>query len=99
MSVPDPTAGSYPLALLTNPNRVAFNLYPFVHLLPSGNVFIFAGQDSVVLNVQTNQVVADLPVLDQLHPKYAGYKKGMENIFRNYPVAGTSVMFTLDPGE
>ena len=51
-----PSAGNYPLALLTDPNSIGFNLYPFVHLLPSGNVFIFAGQNSVVLNVQTNQV-------------------------------------------
>ena len=55
---------------------------------------------SIVLSLLPSaQVVVNLPVLDQLHPKYAGYKKGMEKIYRNYPVAGTSVMFTLDPGE
>lgn len=57
------------------------NLYPFVHLLPDGNLFIFANQDSIVYNYATNTVVKTLP-------KIPGEP-------RNYPSAGSSVMLPL----
>ena len=47
---------SHPLAMLTDPSTVPFALYPFVHVMASGLVYIFAGQKSVLLNYQTNQV-------------------------------------------
>ena len=42
--------------MLTQVDNVPFNLYPFVHVLPSGLVFIFAGQLSVLLDYTVNRV-------------------------------------------
>ncbi|KAJ7543510.1 hypothetical protein O6H91_09G041100 [Diphasiastrum complanatum] len=57
------------------------NFYPFVHLLPDGNLFIFANKDSILYNYKTNTVVMNYPTL-QGEP-------------RNYPSAGSSVMLPL----
>lgn len=57
------------------------NLYPFVHLLPDGNLYIFANQDSIVYNYVANAVV-------KRFPKIPGGP-------RNYPSAGSSVMLPL----
>ena len=61
------------------------NLYPFVHLLPDGNLFVFANRDSVVLNYKTGKVVREFPVIP------GGP--------RNYPSAGSSVMLPLLASE
>ena len=42
--------------MLTQVDNLPFNLYPFVHVLPSGLVFIFAGQLSVLLDYTVNRV-------------------------------------------
>eukprot|EP00270_Netrium_digitus_P005145 TRINITY_DN16704_c0_g1_i1.p1 TRINITY_DN16704_c0_g1~~TRINITY_DN16704_c0_g1_i1.p1 ORF type:complete len:650 (-),score=136.04 TRINITY_DN16704_c0_g1_i1:184-2055(-) len=68
----------YPLELLNK--NVMYNLYPHVHLLPNGLVFIFA-QDWVLLNTSTNSVV-----------KY--YNKTGADI-RCYPHAGSSAILPL----
>ena len=57
------------------------NLYPFVHLLPNNNLFIFANRDSILFNWQGNYVVRKYPTIPG-EP-------------RNYPSAGSSVMLPL----
>ena len=57
------------------------NLYPFVHLLPDGNLYVFANQDSIVYNYMTNTMVKTFPTIPG-NP-------------RNYPSAGSSVMLPL----
>lgn len=37
------------------------NMYPFVHLLPSGNLFVFANRDSIILNYIDDTVVKTFP--------------------------------------
>jgi hypothetical protein len=56
-------------------------LYPYVHLLPNNKLFIFANQDSILYDWQTNTVAANLPTLP------GGP--------RNYPSAGSSVLLPL----
>ncbi|KAF8696004.1 hypothetical protein HU200_036885 [Digitaria exilis] len=58
------------------------NLYPFVHLLTDGTLFIFANDRSIVFNYQTGQVVRELPVLPG-----GG---------RNYPASGMSALLPID---
>lgn len=57
------------------------NLYPYVHLLPDGNLFIFANNKAVLFDHQVNRVVREYPPLD------GGP--------RNYPSAGSSAMLAL----
>lgn len=57
------------------------NYYPFVHLLPDGNLYIFANRDSIIYNYQTATVVMTFPTIPG-EP-------------RNYPSAGSSVMLPL----
>jgi hypothetical protein len=77
----NPTAN--PLQILRDTtDDVENNLYPFVHLLPDGNLFIFANDRSVVLDPRTGQVVRELPVLPG-----GG---------RNYPASGMSALLPLD---
>ncbi|KAG2599774.1 aldehyde oxidase GLOX-like [Panicum virgatum] len=58
------------------------NLYPFVHLLTDGTLFIFANDRSVVFDYRSGQVVRDLPALPG-----GG---------RNYPASGMSALLPLD---
>ncbi|XP_010262660.1 PREDICTED: aldehyde oxidase GLOX [Nelumbo nucifera] len=57
------------------------NLYPYVHLLPNGHLFIFANNKAVLYDYVTNSIVRDYPPLD------GGP--------RNYPSAGSSAMLAL----
>jgi hypothetical protein len=57
------------------------NLYPFTHLSPDGNLFIFANQDSILLNWKTGIVLRNYPALP------GGP--------RNYPSSGSSVLLPL----
>ncbi|XP_047961418.1 aldehyde oxidase GLOX [Salvia hispanica] len=57
------------------------NLYPYVHLLPNAQLFIFANNKAVSYDYISNQVTRTYPVLD------GGP--------RNYPSAGSSVMLAL----
>ncbi|XP_071911020.1 putative aldehyde oxidase Art an 7 [Coffea arabica] len=57
------------------------NLYPFVYLLPDGNVYVFANSKSIILNPYTGETIRQLPEL-------AGGS-------RNYPVSGMSVLLPL----
>ncbi|XP_057808442.1 aldehyde oxidase GLOX [Salvia miltiorrhiza] len=57
------------------------NLYPYVHLLPNGELFIFANNKAVSYDYNSNKVTRNYPVL-----------KGGP---RNYPSAGSSAMLAL----
>ncbi|KAI4354578.1 hypothetical protein L6164_003428 [Bauhinia variegata] len=57
------------------------NLYPYVHLLPSGHLFIFANTKAVLYDHESNKVLRNYPPLD------GGP--------RNYPSAGSSAMLAL----
>ncbi|GMN41773.1 hypothetical protein TIFTF001_011003 [Ficus carica] len=58
------------------------NLYPFLHLLPDGNLFIFANNRSISFDYNQNKVVREFPVIP------GGYK-------RSYPSTGSSVLLPL----
>ncbi|ATZ50700.1 Bcgo1 [Botrytis cinerea B05.10] len=58
-----------------------YYMYPFVHLLNDGNLFVFVSKSSQVLNVGTNTIVKELPEL-------AGD-------YRTYPNTGGSVLLPL----
>ncbi|THF97969.1 aldehyde oxidase GLOX [Camellia sinensis] len=57
------------------------NLYPFLHLLPDGNLFIFANRRSISFDYVNNRVVKEFPEIP-------GEK-------RNYPSTGSSVLLPL----
>ncbi|MCD7457034.1 hypothetical protein HAX54_033951 [Datura stramonium] len=57
------------------------NLYPFLYLLPDGNLYIFANQRSISFDYVNNKVVKEFPMIP-------GEK-------RNYPSTGSSVMLPL----
>lgn len=75
--------GSFPLAFLKATNDAQNdNYYPFVHLLPNGNLYIFANRDSIEFNYNTRTVVRNFP-------RIPGEP-------RNYPSGGSSVLLPLD---
>lgn len=57
------------------------NLYPYVHLLPDGHLFVFANNKAVLYDYTANVIIRNYPVL--------------EGGPRNYPSAGSSVMMAL----
>lgn len=57
------------------------NLYPFVFLLPNGDLFVFASRNGVVLNIASGKVVKNLPTIPG-NP-------------RNYPSGGSAAMLPL----
>ncbi|KAK9757230.1 hypothetical protein RND81_01G150100 [Saponaria officinalis] len=59
------------------------NLYPFVHLISDGHVFIFANRDSILLNYKLGKVM-------KTYPRIPG--KGS----RTFPGSGSSVVLPLD---
>ncbi|PRQ40862.1 putative galactose oxidase [Rosa chinensis] len=58
------------------------NLYPFLHLLPDGNLFVFANNRSILFDYNNNTVVKAFPVM----------RGGVK---RSYPATGSSVMLPL----
>ncbi|XP_031284269.1 aldehyde oxidase GLOX [Pistacia vera] len=58
------------------------NLYPFLHLLPDGNLFIFANRRSILFDYVNNKVVKEFPVIPG-------------NDKRSYPSTGSSVLLPL----
>lgn len=58
------------------------NLYPFLHLLPDGNLFIFANRRSILFDHNKNKIIKEFPVIP-------GTDK------RNYPSTGSSVLLPL----
>ncbi|XP_024400855.1 aldehyde oxidase GLOX [Physcomitrium patens] len=80
--VPANGRGTYYLDLLEKTNDAQQdNLYPFVHLLPNNQLFIFANRDSILYDWQSNTVVKNFPTIPG-EP-------------RNYPSAGSSVLLPL----
>ncbi|KAF9973719.1 hypothetical protein BGZ73_003019 [Actinomortierella ambigua] len=84
-----PTWELYP-PLPNNPTHFDFldqtlpyNLYPMVHLLPDGNLFIFANQKSVIFSTKTWEIIKTLP--------------DIPGAPRNYPLTGGSVLLPLRP--
>ncbi|RVW70255.1 Aldehyde oxidase GLOX [Vitis vinifera] len=59
------------------------NLYPFLHLLPDGNLFIFANTRSISLDYKRNRVVQEFPQITGGEP-------------RNYPSSGSSVLLPIN---
>ncbi|KAK9099013.1 hypothetical protein Syun_026058 [Stephania yunnanensis] len=81
----NPQKSDTPLALLRETTDIyENNLYPFVHLSTDGNIFVFANNRSILLNLKTNKVVKEFPVL-------AGGS-------RNYPGSGMSAMLPIKLG-
>jgi len=77
--VPANGRGQYNVPLLSATNDAQNdNYYPFVHLLPNNELFIFANRDSILFNWQTHATVKNFPTIPG-EP-------------RNYPSAGSSVM-------
>lgn len=62
------------------------NLYPFLHLLPDGNLFIFANTKSILFSYKQNTVVREFPEIPDKEP-------------RNYPSTGSSVLLPLDENQ
>ncbi|KAI9306142.1 glyoxal oxidase N-terminus-domain-containing protein [Cunninghamella echinulata] len=60
-----------------------YNLYPFVFVLPDGNLFVFANQHSMIFDYKNDRVVKKLPL--------------MPGMVRSYPLTGGAVMLPLDP--
>ncbi|KAL2904384.1 Aldehyde oxidase GLOX [Bienertia sinuspersici] len=59
------------------------NLYPFLHLLPNGNLFIFANNRSIEFDYVTGKVVKKFPVMPSTER-------------RNYPSTGSSVLLPIN---
>ncbi|ONK58840.1 uncharacterized protein A4U43_C08F280 [Asparagus officinalis] len=58
------------------------NLYPFVHLCPDGNLFVFANTKAILLDYVNNKVVKYFPDIPG-------------GIARNYPSTGSSVLLPM----
>ncbi|KAK6148037.1 hypothetical protein DH2020_018949 [Rehmannia glutinosa] len=64
-------------------DRYENNLYPFLHLLPDGNLFIFANTRSIVFDYKQNRLVREFPAIPG-------------DYSRNYPSSGSSVLLPID---
>ncbi|KAF3941488.1 hypothetical protein ABW19_dt0210445 [Dactylella cylindrospora] len=62
-----------------------YYMYPFIHTLRDGNIFIFAAKSSQIFNVNSNAVIRELPDLP--------------GEFRSYPNTGTSVLLPLSNSD
>ncbi|MCL7038059.1 hypothetical protein MKW94_026912 [Papaver nudicaule] len=67
-------------------DAVENNLYPFTHLSPDGNLFIFANTKSILFDYTNNRVVRND------YPAMPG------GVSRNYPSTGSSVLLPLKLG-
>lgn len=70
---------SSPLQILVD--NQPYYMYPYIHLLNDGNLFIFTARASQVFSVVTNTVITTLPE--------------MPGDFRTYPNGGGSVLLPL----
>ncbi|KAI7853782.1 glyoxal oxidase N-terminus-domain-containing protein [Circinella umbellata] len=61
------------------------NLYPFVFVLPDGNLFIFANTKSIIYDYKKHKVIKRLP--------------DIPGVPRSYPLTGGAVMLPLDPAN
>ncbi|KAJ3337497.1 hypothetical protein HDU93_000990 [Gonapodya sp. JEL0774] len=79
---PQQPAGTFQLDLLNAPNVVPFQLYPHVHVLRSGNLFIMAGMTSIILDPVANKLVKYLPDIPGINP-------------RTYPAVGAATLLPI----
>lgn len=82
----DQTVYQLPFLRETKGNSAENNLYPFLHLLPDGNLFIFANTRSILLDYENHRIVRDYPEMP------GGFS-------RNYPSSGSSVLLPIELGE
>ncbi|KAJ3337502.1 hypothetical protein HDU93_000995 [Gonapodya sp. JEL0774] len=78
---PNPPS-NFQLDLLQAPNVFPFQMYPHVHVLRSGRLFIMAGMSSIILDPVSNAVVKNLPDLPGIYP-------------RTYPSVGAGTMLPI----
>lgn len=74
-----PGGGSIPMALLVD--NQPYYMYPFMHLLKNGEIYVFTSKSSQIFNINTNTVSKTLP--------------DMPGMYRTYPNTGGSVMLPL----
>ncbi|WCJ21794.1 glyoxal oxidase-related protein [Euphorbia peplus] len=77
----NPDNVTFPFLARTRDKQEENNLYPFLHLLPDGNLFIFANNRSILFDYKSNKVLKEYPVL-----------RGGS---RNFPSTGSSVLLPL----
>ncbi|KAJ4708481.1 glyoxal oxidase-related protein [Melia azedarach] len=68
-----------------NSFRLENNLYPFVYLVPDGNVYIFANNRSILFDPKTDKVLREYPVIP------GGP--------RSYPASAASALLPLKPNR
>lgn len=73
---------SLPFLSETNDKGIENNLYPFVFLIPDGNLFVFANNRAILLNYVSNRVVKTYPQIPGGDP-------------RSYPSSGSAVLLPL----
>ncbi|EXB81872.1 hypothetical protein L484_015346 [Morus notabilis] len=65
--------------------KVPNNLYPFLHLSPDGNLFIFANDRAILLDYASGIVVRQFPTMPD----------GNGAVSRNYPSTGSSALLPI----
>ncbi|KAF9202047.1 hypothetical protein BGZ49_007766 [Haplosporangium sp. Z 27] len=60
-----------------------YNLYPMAHLLPDGNLFIFANTRAIIFSTETWTIIKELP--------------NLPGPPRNYPLSGGSLLLPIRP--
>ncbi|KXS19923.1 galactose oxidase [Gonapodya prolifera JEL478] len=83
---PQNPSGNFHLDLLEAPNVYPFQMYPHVHVLRSGKLFIMAGLSSLILDTNTNAVVRELPDIPGIYP-------------RTYPSVAAGTLLPLSPRD
>lgn len=73
--------GEVPFAFLNE--TMPYNLYPFVFVLPDGNLFIFANKKSIIYDYNNRRIVKRLP--------------NIPGVPRSYPLTSGAVLLPLDP--
>ncbi|KAL1924184.1 uncharacterized protein VTP21DRAFT_7219 [Calcarisporiella thermophila] len=89
----NPTYEFYPRKPEDEPNyelpilrtTIPYNLYPQVHVLPNGNLFILSNKDAVLYDYQKHSTVRELPQVP--------------GVPRTYPLTGGSVLLPLNPDD
>lgn len=66
-------------------NIIIIHRYPFVFVLPDGNLFIFANKQSIIYDYKKHEIVKRLP--------------DIPGVARSYPLTGGAVMLPLDPAN